>query len=175
MKIGGEQIEISTDFLILPRPLKDIVFKARAVMEKDYEQFEILCPRPLAPLVTPREGTPYRDVTDGDYNKTLNDYANKKHAFMYVKSLEDSKIEWSKVKMGDSNTWELFEDELREVITPIELIKVIRMIQGVNGLDDKKIEEAKKRFFATLAAASMKETSQQVGQGNTQSGAPASA
>lgn len=153
MKIHGKKIEGPNEEIIpIPRSSGDIIFKASAVL--DYEPFEKLCPVPKAPEVLKPGGAKYYDVEDKKYLEEINKWSRLKTSWMILQSLKATDgLEWESVDMSKPETWDNLESELESSgFTPIEISKIINGVISANGLDDQKMEEARKRFLASQQA-----------------------
>lgn len=156
MKINGRVISGPyTDVLVLPRGSNEsIIFKIQAIL--DDKDFEKILPRPNPPYISEPGKEPYRNFEDETFKAAINKWAEQKNHWLNIKSLSATDgLEWDTVKLSDPNTWKNWTDDLKNAgISEMEIIYLIRMIQQVNGLDQEKIEEAKKRFLAGQAATS---------------------
>lgn len=147
-KISGPEVEI----LVIPRKSGDLVFKAQSVL--DYTAFEALCPVPKPPETLRPGGIRSRNLESSEFLKALDDWAEKRTHWMILKSLEATpNLEWEEVKMDDPVTWKNYESELRSAgLSALEITRILSLVTGVCGLDQKKIDEATERFLAGQAA-----------------------
>jgi len=150
-KLSGPEIEI----LVIPRKSGNIVFKAQAVL--DYTAFEAICPPPLPPeTLRPGAGRGLRtkNIEAPEFLKALDEWAEKRTYWMILKSLEATpELEWETVKMDQPDTWKHYEKELREGgMSTLEITRILNLVTGVCGLDQRKIDEATERFLADQAA-----------------------
>lgn len=147
-----DNLGINTQLVVLPRGDKDLVFKIRAILSKDYDDFNKLCPEPVAPLKTERGKQPVYDIEDTDFRNEVKDYSARKLDYMFIKSLSETEsLVWETVNLSDSSTWKNYEKELEENLTPAEINYLKHQIFCINGLSSSYIEEAKKRFTSTVA------------------------
>lgn len=146
MKIGGVEVTKCEELLVIPRPDgSNIPFRAKAVSIND--EFDRLFPLPIPPMVTTKDGQK-PDLNDKEYNRTLNMRDDAKFAFMIVKSLEPSNIEWVNVNLNKPMTCLKWADELQEAgISETECNRILGAVMGANALDERKIEEARKSFL----------------------------
>lgn len=174
MRIGGVQLKgLNEAILVLTRPDGDIVFKARAI--PDYDEFNKLCPEPIAPAVLTREGKK-TDETDRDYLAQLAQREVLRIAYIMVKSLEPSEIEWDTVKMEVPQTWVNYKDDFKKAgVSAIELNRIWALVSDANSLSEDKLEAARARFLRGQAQASSQSSSPSGEPGNTPSGELASA
>src|ERR1044072_4885912 len=94
MKINGEKVEgCNVEYIVLPRPDKNIVFIAKAIL--DMSEFDRLCPKPKPPTARYPDGSRREDVTDKRYVNLLNDWGSRYTAYLILKSLEATEnLEW---------------------------------------------------------------------------------
>jgi hypothetical protein len=149
MKIKGRKLDKpQVEVCVIPRHDGDIVFKAQPVV--DFTDFVALCPMPQAPVILKRGGTESRDVEDKDYKAALDKWAEQRTDWMIIKSLQATEeLEWETVNVSDPSTWSNFRLEFEKSgLTGIEVNAVISIVIDACGLNQKKIEEATKRFLA---------------------------
>ena len=145
MKIGGVPVSRCQEVLVLPRMDGDLVIKAAAVLSM--EEFETLCPKPEAPVKLTKDGK-VPDFNAKDFVDALRSWANKRYAYICIKSLEPSEIEWETVKMDDPGTWMKWTDELQEAgIASTELNRISTVILEANALSENKLKEARDSFL----------------------------
>lgn len=171
MKIHGKVLdEPNEEVIVIPRPTGDIVFKARAVLS--YEAFEKIYPTPEPPTVRRPGNQTSVNIDDPKFKKKLEDYANKRTAWLIIKSLEATEgLEWETVDIENPESWENYLQELRD--SKLNEAEITRIIQGVmvaNALDDAKIVEARERFLAGQREEQEKSSSQEGEVNSTQSG-----
>ena len=173
MKLFGHQIKApNIETLVIPRADFDIVFKAQAVM--DMTALEALCPLPVPPKVM-RPGKGFEpDTTDPDYVMELQNWAEKKLAWLIIESLKVTEgLTWDKVDPNNSNTWTSWQKELKEAFfTDQEIQKVIDLVLTTNGISEKKMEEARARFLSGGLRPMPHQLSQMEDQTSTRSGVP---
>lgn len=173
MKIGGVEVKgPSEEVLVLPRPLgEDIVIRCKAVL--DMSQFEALCPEPKPRSVLVKGGFKPRD-NDPGYLAEVTRHSEKRFAYISLKSLEPSEIEWETVNMEDPNTWLNWETELRSAgLCSVEIHRIIICIMQANSLDEAKLEEARKSFLLGTAKGPEKSSGLRTEPQSMQSGEPA--
>lgn len=148
MKIGGIDIQgPNEEVLVLPRLNgPNIVIRARAVTNLD--EFNNLCPMPQPPGIrTAKEGHKL-DYDDAEYQKQMGLYSSKQNAYMILKSLEPSEIEWDNIKFTDHSTWLSWEDELRgSGFSTYEIHLVVQCVLQANSLDETKLKKAREVFL----------------------------
>lgn len=154
MKIGGKRLDMPPEVVVpIIREGGEVFFKAGAVL--DFKEFDTICPAPIPPMIQRKgESSPVPDFTDKKYIAASENYGRQRTNYMIVKSLSiTEKLEWEKVKLNDPTTYDKYEEELREAgLNQIEIGRLITAVMEANGLDEAKIEAAKKRFLASKAA-----------------------
>ena len=176
MRIAGKKIEgPNVEVIIIPRGEgENIILKAEAIL--DYDEFEQLCSRPVAPTITLRGGERRADVDDPIFQERLSQYGSKRIAWMCVKSLQATPdLEFEKVKLNDPETWLNLDDEFKEA--GFSMIEIGRIRQGVfaaNCLDESRLEEARQSFLASQVEGRNKLLSQNTAQNGLPSGTLAS-
>lgn len=154
MKIGGNEIvnSVPEDWLVLPRPGgQDIVFHARGV--PDMEEFDRLLPKPVAPVMLVR-GQKVDDVENVDYVTAVKSYGEKRFAYIVLKTLEPSNIEWDTVDLGNPDTWTKWGDDLKNAgLNDIECNRIIQLVLNANALNEARMKEAREAFLLSLRRA----------------------
>jgi hypothetical protein len=168
MKIAGKKIVGSNiEYIVIPRPLSfqlnpetqepqevnnDIVFKATAVLS--FENFEKICPPPTAPLSKRPGGESFQNVEHKDYKAKELVWGLNRTNWLILESLKATDdLEWETVKADDPSTWGNWNKELEDSGLNWKEISLIREgIWKANALNDEKIDQAKKRFLASLGA-----------------------
>ena len=156
MKLNGVALESPPDsVLVIPRGDSELVITIRPVM--DFSDFDSLCPQPLPPVKNLPGGERQLNVEDESYKSKVVLYGRQRMAWMVLKSLEPSNIEWDTVKKEDPTTWVNYTDELRKVFTPAEYNALIDKIMTACGLNQSMIEEATERFLASRQVQQQKQ------------------
>ncbi|KPK53351.1 MAG: hypothetical protein AMS22_07505 [Thiotrichales bacterium SG8_50] len=173
MRIGRSILNgPNEEILVLPRPEGNIVFRARAVTSMD--EFEALVPVPKAPGVLTKEGM-IPQLEDETYLQKLTNYNEQRFAYMCIKSLVPSDIEWETVTLDNPKTWKNWEKELREAgLADTEVNRVVRCVMAANALDESKLKEAREVFLRGEAEAAKESSGLQTEPANTPSGEVAS-
>lgn len=146
MKIGGVEVTKCEEVLVLPRQNgNNIVFRARATSIN--KEFDELVPEPVAPMLQ-KKGGQERDVKDKNYVEAVIRRHNQRFAYLCIRSLEPSEIEWTKVDLAKPNSWLKWTDELLEAgLSEQEVNRVVSCVMAANALDEEKLEEARKAFL----------------------------
>jgi len=149
MKLNGKRPGIHVEPIVLPRPEGDIVMKAQAV--GDFKDFDKLCPPPEPRRKRLADGQEILDVEDKGYKQAVENYSQKRVAYMCIKGLSAGTpdLEWEQVKLEDNNTWLKFEAELIESgFSDVEIKRIVAGVMRANCLSEMAVEEARKRFLA---------------------------
>jgi len=160
MKYAGKQIEgPNVEMVFIPRTDGDLVFKCKAVLDQDYESFETLCPDPQPPEVIRPGNIRTPNVADPEYGKQIDEWANKRTAFMILASLSATdELEWDTVAMEDPDTWANYKTELQSSgFTAAEIMRIVSGVMSACGMNDDKIDEARERFLAAQLVAQQSE------------------
>jgi hypothetical protein len=154
MKLKGKKIQgANYEYIVIPRADGDLVFKAEAIL--DMEPFEQLCPMPKPGKVMLPGGETKEDFNGADYKKAIADRAEKRYSYIIIKSLQASTdLEWETVDFNNPETWGNWITELKESGFTTNEINLIQFgVATANNLSQDKIDEARNRFLASLAAA----------------------
>jgi len=147
MKIGGVEIQgPAEEVLVLPRlEGENIVIRARAVADMD--EFEALCPLPTPPGIRTKDGWK-PNANDETYMQRVQQHGELRFAYMVLKSLEPSNVEWEKINISDPSTWMEWQKELKEAgISSTEVNRIIVCVMQANALDEAKLKEAREVFL----------------------------
>lgn len=146
MKIGGVEVKPCVEVLVLPRAeSEDIIIRAKSVSIN--EDFEKLVPEPVAPNVRTKDGSK-PDLKDESYRQQVKARENKRFAYMVLRSLEDSNIEWEKTDIDRHETWDGWDKELQEAgLSEVETNRIIGAVMVANSLDESKLVEARAAFL----------------------------
>ena len=157
MKLNGRKLnKADYEVCVIPRRDGDLVFKAKPIL--DFEPFNKLCPMPIPPSITLPGGATSQDVEDTNYRAQADTWAENRTDWIIIQSLSATEgLTWDGVNPSDPNTWKNFRSEFETSgLTNIEVNAVIAIVIEACGLNNKKIEEATKRFLAGQAAAHAK-------------------
>jgi len=173
MKIGGVEVNGPTEeILVLPRATADdIIIRCKAVL--DMSPFTAMCPEPKAKPILMAGGFKPDDKSPG-YLDQCTLHSQKRFAYIALKSLEPSDIEWDTVVMEDPQTWTNWEKELQESgLSSVEVNRIIVCIMQANSLDEEKLAKARESFLLGLEAQPEKSSGPDTERKNTPSGEPA--
>ena len=148
MKMNGKNIMgLAPEIIVIPKADQEYVFKAVPLLS--YEKFEELCKVPTPPQITKRGGETFPDFDDKAYNEALNDWASKKNAWTVIQSLKATEgLERESIVEGDPDTWTNYLNELKQDFVDAEISRILDIVYIANGMNQKKIDEATKRFLA---------------------------
>ena len=152
MKINGKDIpKQGIETIVFPRPDGNLVFRAKPIA--DYEDFDKLCPLPVAPEMVKPGNIRVRDVEHPEYKKAMSLWADKKSNWMLIQSLAATEgLTWDTINLSDSDTWQNFAKELETSgLSRLEVSKLFDIVIVACGLTQDKIDEATKRFLAGQA------------------------
>lgn len=158
MKIGGKEVlPPKPEVVVIPRGNGEQLVIECKVITDDYKIFDQLCPMPLPPKILRKGDTVASDdFTSKEFLDAMKKWYQLRGFFQYIYSLKDS-IEFEKVKLNDPSTWELLDDEFREVgITGLAYSRILTAVQEVNGLNPDLLDQAKERFLADRRAEKQK-------------------
>ena len=175
MKIHGKTFSsIPIKEVVITHGTEPVLFTLQAIL--DYSEFDALCPIPLPPKRVKAGGETTPVFDDPAYNKLLNEWAQKKSNWMFMKSLAPTEgLEWDNVDQNDPATWSNVAKEMRESgFTDAQLGYLMTTMAELNGLDQKKIDQATKDFLAGRDLRQKALSSLGSEPSSTQSGEPAS-
>jgi hypothetical protein len=153
MKIAGRTIEGPNRVtLVLPREgQEDIVIIAQAIIEM--EAFDKYCKLPIPPIVTKAGGVVESNFADKGYVDQFNAYNVKKLAFIILRSLEPSEIEWETVDLENPSTWDGYVDEMKAAgFSDVEINRIGNVCMEANALDEAKLDAARASFLRGQSA-----------------------
>ena len=146
MKIGGVDPKTLPleDFLVLPRGNKTLVFRAQGLPNLD--EFHAMVPEPKAPGRLTPQGTVH-DTNEPGFQASQQEYFKRRWAYLMVKSLAPSNIEWDTVDMDSPATWANWSTDLiKNGITNVEIGLIRDLVTGTNQLDEAKLKKAREAF-----------------------------
>lgn len=147
MNIGGVKVTASEAVLVLPRNDKsdNLIIIAHAI--QSMEEFNKMCPEPVAPVKITKDGK-VPNLTSANYLNDFRIWGKRRHAYICVKSLEPSSIEWDKVDVEKPETWEGWQEELLGAgLCDMEIQRIQIAIIEANSLSDAKLKEAREVFL----------------------------
>jgi hypothetical protein len=168
MRIGGVLVEgPAQEILILPRGEQVLVIRAQAV---NLDEFDALCPEPKPPGKLTKDGW-IPNLLDESYQQIIANHNEKRIAYLVVKSLEPSDIEWEKVQIGNPRTWTDYVQDFKAAgLTTIEINRIVQCVMQANSLDEAKLEQARKSFLAGQVQALNASSGQPIAPANMLSG-----
>ena len=153
MKIAGKKVEAPKPTIVaFAREDGDLVFHVGAVL--DFTPFEKICQEPKPTEVVMADGhKEFRE--DHFYQTNVRKYNKRRLDWMVLQSLKVTPgLEWERVNLEDPDTWELYEEELRETFNQGEINILISAVINANSANEDKMREAKERFLATRSQQS---------------------
>ena len=151
MKIGGIDPKglCNEVILVLPRGDQELVFRARGL--SDMDEFQALCPAPKPTGKMTKDGW-VPNLNDPTYQQMMADYADKRLAYLVIKSLAASDIEWDLVNINDPRTWTKWQDELKAAgLSRVEINRIVATVMEANCLDEAKLKKAREVFLVGQA------------------------
>lgn len=174
MKIGGIDPSVipNTEILVLPRGEQQIVFKATGLAS--YDEFDALCPEPQAPGVH-KPGVGFvPNPKDPSYREMLTTWSKKRMAYMAIKSLEPSNIEWDTVVVDNPSTWLKWQEDLKaNGFTQVECNRIMGLVLDANCLNEERLKKAREVFLLGQGAEESSSSGQTTEPKSTPSGEPA--
>lgn len=155
MRIGGREIKGSNiETIVIPRGDDQIILKAQAVL--DDSVVDALCPRPKPRVSIGKGGKRVERVEEQSYQDALNEWGERRVAWLIIKSLEATEdLEWDTVNPDDPSTWLNYKKELLDSgFSDAERARIIEGVMAANGLSESKVEEARQRFLLSMEAES---------------------
>ena len=171
MKIAGKKIEgLNEEHIFIPRGETEIHLIARAVV--DFEEFDRLCPQPKTRKMRGRDGKVTDRPNDSQYDLAMDQWGKKKIGYLVVKSLAATPdLEFETVNINDSDTYGQWQNELYEAgFSEAEIARVLNGVMIACGLDESKVEAARKRFLTGRQEEALALSSPEDEALNTQSG-----
>lgn len=176
MKLAGEKLSgVNVEDIYIPRQGKVLHFIAKGVNNLD--DFDKICPKPKPPTRIKPGGVKVENVEDPNFKTAITRWGEQRFAWMIINSLRDTPgLEWEKVDYANPNTWTDWQKEFLESgFVDAEIQRIIAGVMSANGLNEARIEEARKSFLAMQAVQNEQSTSPPEGQQDTPSGEPANA
>src|SRR5690606_31037045 len=131
MKIAGEEVkDVMEEVLVLPRPNGDIVFRARGL--ESWDEFNKMCPERTCPVMLVK-GRKVNDVDDPNFRSECEAHSSRKLAYLAIKSLEVSEIEWDTVNMDKPSTWPNWQEDLKNAkFNDVERQRILALVLEAN-------------------------------------------
>lgn len=156
MKLSGRELKRNVETIVIPRGNDDpIIFYAHAIT--DFSDLEKYLKLPEAPAIKkPGQAVTY-NYDDPDYKVQLDDYHEKRIAWIVIASLQaTTDLEWENVKLDNPDTWLDYEKEFREAgFVNSEILRVIEGCLAANALSQTRIDEARERFLSEQSKAQL--------------------
>jgi TusA-related sulfurtransferase len=154
MKVNGVSLAgyrvVSVD---MPTESGIVTFKFRALAVN--EKFEDVMPRPNAPVKMAPGGVKHVNVDDPGYKIAIDQWANKKLAWEFLKSISETEgLEWETVKLEDPETWENWQTEIKGYFGVGGQDRLFSGFVDAQYINEETIERCRKRFLTGLQAPS---------------------
>jgi hypothetical protein len=173
MKVGGVEVTKCEEVLVLPRKNEEDNLVFRAVAVPNMEEFDSIVPKPTPPKKLVAGGKREDHITDA-FVKELEQYGQMRYAYICLKSLEPSEIEWDTVDMKKPSTWTNWMEELRGAgLSDVELNRVQTLVLEANALNEAKLKAARESFLRGQVEDKAESSGRQTTLESSQSGQPA--
>lgn len=162
MKIGGRVVDgPKKTMLVLPRDDGDIVFNFIAVV--DDSEFDKIFPEPEPPSsFNVKLQQTIKRYDDPAYKAKNLARMKAKNAWVFLKSIAPSNIEWDTVNLEDPATWENWQTDLKAAGFSInEVNTIFDNFAKTNMVTESMLDEARNRFLASREKGSSPEASSQ--------------
>ena len=149
MKYKGKKLAgRNTDIIVFQKGTDVVAIKAEAI--QNFKEFDSLVQEPEPPNIYRPGGVKEKDLKNPEYLKSVDDYAEKRTAYIILKSLEcNEDIEWEYVKIDNPDTYKHWRKEFEDSgFTEIETGKIMQLCFRVNSLDNTLMDQAKEAFLA---------------------------
>lgn len=166
MKVQGIKPGAFEDCAAFQRGDSRIVFIIRAPM--DLKPFELICPRPNPAIKKMADGRVLTDDNEPGYIEALLNWGSIRQDWIYIETLKYTEgLEWEKVKLDDPQTFKFWDEELREILVPLEYRYLTDKMIRINALSVEKLDEVRESFLVERAEALLAQNSPQEGQNST--------
>lgn len=148
MKMHGKQVRgVNRDVVVFPRPDGNLAFTGEAI--QNWEEFEKLCPMPVAPVKILPGGIREANTQAESYRKKLNEWGELKTNYMVIKTLAPTEgLEWETVVMDKPETWGNWRKELEDSgFIENEVVRLLRMCSNVNAISEEMMDRARESFL----------------------------
>lgn len=174
MKIGGIEVQGPNESVLhLPHHDTVVTFRARALLDTDFDHFNAVCPYPSPPVTQTKNGTK-ENLDDPGYKQQVANYEEKRLGWMVMTSLEPTGIEWESVEPDKPNTWRKFRDDFRKAgFGAVQISRIVNLVMDANCLSESKMEWAREVFAHGQQAPQNVPSSPNSEQTSTESGEPA--
>lgn len=151
MKVNGLVATApAPEIVVIPRKDGNLVFTCECVI--DFDPFDKLCPKPTPPIVIRPGNIKSLDYEDEEYIKAIEEWGSNSHYYMMVSSIKNC-VEFDLIKLSEPATWKLMDEEFKKAgIIGVEYSTIIIGITTANGLNTRKLDEAKESFLAEQVA-----------------------
>lgn len=178
MRINGKRVEgVNEVEIIIPRGndiSNAIVLRARAI--QDWEILDKLLPQPKPRVKILPGGKRELDEKSEEYIKRREVYFTRRSTWIVIESLKATPdLEWEQIDPGKPETWDRFEDEMKEAgFSFVETQRIIMECMSVNALNESMLDKARADFLSFQQKQAEMSSSQEGDPDSTPSGEPAS-
>lgn len=147
MKLKGQRVEEKAlKVCVFERPSGNLVFKLSAVLNTS--DFEKIYPIPRPPEIIVK-GAKVLNPQDKRYVEAVAQRNASYTDWIILNTLAATEdLEWETVNMGDPNTWRNWRSELVSAgFSDGEIMYLVNTAVEVNGLDEARLEAARKSFL----------------------------
>jgi len=147
MKINGQEIpKLSPKKAIFLREPVPVILTCQPIL--DFDDFEKVCPPPVAPEVLKPGGVRERNEKDASYIEAQEKYSEKRMAWIIIKSLEGNNITWEKVNVDDVDTYTNYKEELIESgFTLVEINYLLEVILEASQVETEDLKAMRESFL----------------------------
>ena len=125
-----------------------VEFKLRPLDASD--DFEVVMPKPIAPVKIMAGGAKLNDLEDPGYKASVDNWINKRFDWNVLRCLDASEdLVFETVDMANPETWANWQTEFKTAFGNINLGRVIDKFSEVNSLSNDGLEVARKCFLAS--------------------------
>lgn len=159
---------------VIPLNGVDIGFIFKAVVNEEF--FEKVSPEPQPPKQkNVKTGQTLPNFTDPTYLKAQSEWGTRKTNWMFLESMKDTPdFEWETVVLNDPGTWHNWVKELEDSgFGQVDIQRLLNAFARAQGLDERMVEEARKRFLTSREAPASNSLSQTGENQSILSGEPA--
>ena len=166
MKIGGQEVKgPCVETLVLTRETEPLVIKAQAI--PDFDEFDAICPEPKAPGKRTKNGFE-PNFQDENYRVILEHHNKQRLAYLIIRSLEISNIEWDTTDINNPKTWLNYKEDFKKAgFSTVEINRIEQIVMQANALDEVKLEKAREAFLLGQRQAQEDSSGQATEQVNT--------
>lgn len=171
MKLHGQTVQVPiVEVLVIPRATRDLIFKARPVM--DFGPHDEINPEPKPPVIQRPNQAPVPNREDKKFQKKFSKWHDQRWAWMVLEGLKATDgLEFETVDSTKPETWVNWRQEMFDAgLVPVEVNKIEALVVTACRLDQSKIDKATESFLAEQARIQSQGSSQSSEHSATPSG-----